>query len=122
MKRAGKLYLSVLALLCITLMLSSLHIVAQEPLWRPPNGFIYVINNWEAAVYSYEGTDSVITIPDKAQNLPITRIGGWFDVWGENLTSVTIPQRRHQHWGTCIFRLQQSDLHEHFVWDQQFKG
>ena len=82
-KRVLSLALSLLMLLSV----APLSIIANA---QTDDDFVYSVENGEAIVTAYHGTDTVLTIPDTLGGYPVTAIGDVAFVDCEQFTSITL--------------------------------
>ena len=82
-KRVLSLALSLLMLLSV----APLSIIANA---QTDDDFVYSVENGEAIVTAYRGTDTVLTIPDTLGGYPVTAIGDVAFVDCEQFTSITL--------------------------------
>ena len=82
-KRVLSLVLSLLMLLSV----APLSIIANA---QTDDDFVYSVENGEAIVTAYHGTDTVLTIPDTLGGYPVTAIGDVAFVDCEQFTSITL--------------------------------
>lgn len=55
------------------------------------NGFVYEISNGEAEIIYYKGNETNITIPEKINNYPTTKIASYAFAFNGSIKSVSIP-------------------------------
>lgn len=55
------------------------------------NGFVYEISNGEAEIVYYKGSEINITIPEKINNYPTTKIASYAFAFNTSIESVSIP-------------------------------
>ncbi|MBR4459043.1 MAG: leucine-rich repeat protein [Clostridia bacterium] len=74
------------------------------------NDIIYLLTDEEAKVIGYTGTPTVLTIPDRIGDLPVTEIGIGAFSQCETLTTVNIPDSVRKLDGDCsVYRRCQED-------------
>ena len=81
------------ALICLTVVLSTVPSMAFVSSANTSDGFEYTVNDdgVTATITQYTGNESDLTIPDTIDGYSTTAIGDWSFEWCSSLTSVIIP-------------------------------
>ena len=95
---------TLLALLGVILLIAPLAATAQQF-----GDFTYTSDGSAITITGYTGPGGAVTIPATITGLPVTTIGNSAFQNQTNLTSVTIPGRRHDHRGGCVLWAQGGD-------------